>query len=522
MRFFSLLLMAIISSTVLAFGPDTRAEDAPLKAFVVGPTCPSEIPPAEQAAGGALGLVLEPILGPLISTALDEAGAYLASAAAVKSAQMSTFIERDFYSLDRQGNISTKKAWCLVLISPGTGSGKPIPPWYAKAKQRAANDLNQFSASPRFYFEAKVVADETPGVSRLNITPNFLHVGEFLEDSWSYRNVRKYSVAATFRSKLSGEVFGSFKFDFDDISRSTWGTTQEISDGEKDNSITAQLLQKASTAHVPFYPTHGDVSSAALAQQQIAAPYLEANTLLDKSLTSPPVRRLANWEIRSKIDPSIMSTEAQKYQHALEALCNSVDAINHERKTDKERLSDTRCPITYIGYLNEAEEARKALEQKLAKDWAIEFAKSHLKDLPKTCHGQDPDWACDPPNAKQPLLGPYMIELAIVETREPTQFAKALATTFAANKDKLKTAIEDRTLPSRRETAQQSAEDAAQKAKVAFELAKLDVEKATAKLLEAAGEPRSVQVELQAEVLKAKVTANTAAKAAGIASPYAF
>jgi hypothetical protein len=517
MRSFSSLVLVLTSAISLAFGPDTRAQEAPLTAFFQ-PHCPSEIPPAEPVSGGSVGaLILEPLLRPLISWALDEAGAYLASAAAVKSAHMSALLDGYFYKLNDNGELSPAADRCLVLIS--AGSGKPVPSWFVKAKERAPNQLNPFSASPRFYFEAKIVAGQMPGDSRLIVTPNFLHIGEFLEDGWSYRNVRKYSVVATFRSRMSGDVFGSFTFDFDNLPRSTWGITQTISENEKDSSITPQLLQKAGSARVPFYPIPGAVSAAMLKQQQVAAPYLEADALLNSRNTAE--RRLADWEVRPRIDPK-MSTEAQKYQEALEALCNSIDTINSSDKGGKGRLSDARCPVTHIGHMNLAEDARKVLEQKLAQDWARVFADSHVIENPPTCEASGSTYTCKPPKANPPNLGPYMMELAVVETREPTEFAKALATTFAANKDKLKVAIEDRTLPSRREAAEQSAEDAAHKAKITFELAKLDVEKAIAKLQEAASEPRSVQVALQAEVLKMKIAANAAAKAAGIEAPYAY
>lgn len=517
MRLFSSVVWVLTSAISLAFGPDARAQDAPLTAFFQE-HCPSEIPPAKQAAAFPLGaLILEPLLRPLISGALDEASAYLASAAAVKSAHMSALLDDYFYKLNDNGELLPAEDRCLVLISPG--SGKPAPPWFMKAKERAPSQLNHFSASPRFYFEAKIVADRTLGTSRLNVTPNFLHVAEFIQDGWSYRNVRKYSVVATFRSRMSGDVFGSFTFNFDNLPRSTWGTTQTISDSEKDDSITPQMLQKAGSAKVPFYPISGAVSDAVVKQQQVAAPYLEADGLLNNRNVAE--RRLTDWEIRPRIDPQ-MSTEAQKYQEALEALCNSIQTVNSDGKGGKERLSDARCPVTHIGYRNLAEDARKVLELKLAQDWARAFAESHLGGNPPTCEKSVNTFECKPPKANPPDLGPYMIEIAVVETREPTEFAKALATTFAANKDKLKTTIEDRTLPSRREAAEQSAQDAVHKAKIAFELAKLDVEKTMAKLQEAASEPRSVQVALQADVLKAKIAANAAAKAAGIEAPYAY
>jgi len=517
MRSLRSLLVVLVSSVSVAFGPDTRAQDAPLEAFLLE-TCPTEIPPAKKVASFPVGaLILEPLLSQLISGTLDAAGAYLASAATAKSARMSALQQDDFYKLNARGELSTAESACLIVVSPG--SSKPVPTWLKVAKTRA-DQLIPLSASPRFYFEAKILADQTPGVSKMNIAPNFLHIGEFLADGWSYRDVRKYSVAATFRSRLSGEVFGSFKFDFNDLPLSTWGTTQTIAAGVIDKSITPQLSLMAGPVQVPFYPVAGAVSAAALAQQQAAAPYLEADALLSGKVA--PVRRLPDWEVRPKVAPNAPA-ETQNYQAALEALCNSIDAINGKAKEGKGTLSDARCPVTHLGYANQAEDTRKALERKLAHDWAVEFANFHLGETPETCAKSGSKIACKPPAPKRAALGPYMIELAVVETREPTEFAKALAATFAANKDKLKTAIEDRALPSRREAAEQSAEDAAQKAKVAFELAKLEVEKAEAKLQEAASEPRSLQISLQAEVLKARVAANAAAKTAGISQPpYAY
>lgn len=124
MRSLASFIVALVSATILVFGSDAHAEDSPLKAFVQS-TCPSEIPKAEKVAAFPLVLGLELLLKPLISTALDEAGAYLTSAATVKSSHMSALIERDFYTLDAKGNLSTEEAWCLVLVSPG--NGKPVP-----------------------------------------------------------------------------------------------------------------------------------------------------------------------------------------------------------------------------------------------------------------------------------------------------------------------------------------------------------------------------------------------------------
>jgi hypothetical protein len=128
---------------------------------------------------------------------------------------------------------------------------------------------------------------------------------------------------------------------------------------------------------------------------------------------------------------------------------------------------------------------------------------------------------CTPPAPKVSTFGPVAWEVTIVETRDPNEFAKTLASVFAANKDKLKTELTNQ-LPSKRQETEGQAEAASATALLTYRLAVLQVETAEAKLQEAATDSRSAQLVLQADVIRAKSAANAAAKAAGQQPPYAL
>lgn len=478
------------------------------------PACPSVAPPLTQQAGfGAL--LVEGLVGTLLTSVVDAAGSYFTAAAKTKSVALKGGVDDVFYGMTPSGELSLNRdgRGCLVLMVPGT---QTIQPWFAAARQRSTV-LNNFDRLPQFYFEAAYErASGKPNT--LLLRNQFMHVGAFFETGWAYRDDRNYSVALTLRRLDDGQPFGQASFTFEVMRPGTWGVTQitrNNADGTStvDTSIQPTLLPQTTLQSVPFFPSTGDIDVAVSTQKLVAAPYVRAAALVNQSPRAPVLNE-PEWRVRAAVAGTVSDPLVDRLTKGLMIYCDSLDKLKGGKS---EVASDARCPVAHLQAANELADAHAALKVKMEREWADAFV---IFNSTACKNNKDMKMECTPPKPKQFEQGPFTWEAVVVETREPTAFATAVASAFAANKEKLKTELQDELIPSRKAAIREKAEEAARGAMVDFRVAMLRVDQAEAQLLEAASKPRSEQIDLQTAVLRAKVAANTAARAASQPVPF--
>lgn len=503
-------LVVLVATCLSTVTVGCRAVDSPRGVDVfLEASCPSVAPPI-TAQAAPLATIGELLLSTVIGSTVDAAGAYLTSAATTKSIALRGTASDLFYEVSPTGSLLLKRPrGCLVIVARGD---EPLRPWFERAKTRS-QALRAYDRLPQFYFEA---AFERPAdaAQSLVIRPLFLHVGSFQDSSgWSYKSTRKYSVALTLRNREDGKPFGSVSFAFDDLSPGTLATSSVIhirpdASTLDDSTIQAKLNAAALEQRVDWFPAGAAIDAASKAQALVAAPYLKAARIANGIESDPPTP-VPEWAVRSGQAPS---AEERAFGDRLKAFCESL-----AKKPASDQAKEARCPVAHLQATNDLEETRAALQAKMDKDWANQFIARHAKECKKDSSNQQ---VCLPFPPKPSQMAEYAWEATVVETREPTAFATALASAFASKKDKIKSELEDEILPSKREQARQAAETAQRDALNQFRLAMLEVDKAQAKLDEAAAQPRSAQVALQVELLRAKIAANTAARAARQTEPF--
>jgi hypothetical protein len=506
----SLTFFAALCSGLVTLDCDAAESPRSVDVFLES-SCPS-VAPQLKAHASPLVAIGELVISSVIGSAVDAAGAYLTGAATTKSVALRGVTSDLFYELSQTGALRLKRpSGCLVMVARGD---EPLRPWFDRARTRSA-PLRAYDRLPKFYFEA---AFERPAeaAQSLVIRPMLLHIGSFQESSgWSYKDTRKYSVALTLRNLEDGKPFGSVSFAFDDLTPRTLGTSTVIHirpDGTTldDSTIQANLNAAALEQRVDWFPVGAAIDGASKAQALVAAPYLKAAKLANGVQSDPPTP-LAEWAVRTEV---ALGDAEKAFVSRLQSFCDSL-----AKKPASDQVKDTRCPVSHLQATNDLEEARSSLQAKMDKEWAGKFIARHPAECVKNAGNQQ---VCLPASPQPSQLGAYAWEATVVETRDPTSFATALASAFAAKKESLKSGLEDELLPSKREQARQSAEAAQRDALNQFRLAMLDVDKAQAKLDEATTQPRSAQVALQAELLKAKIAANSAARAAKQAEPFSI
>lgn len=501
--------LAMLTLAIASLGSAHATEQPEALQVWIEPTCPSVAPPLRpQSVLGAL--VIEGLLSAAINTAVDAAGSYFTAAAQTRSTALKGSVDDVFYTLDAQGQLAPEHdaQGCVVLMVQGP---QPSQPWFDAARERSEN-LRRVDRLPRFYFEASF--DPAPGnTHEFIVRTRMLHVSNFLEDGWNYGNDRAYSVAFTLRSLEDYKAFGQLSFSFAAVRPGTWAESDVIRNQplQRDSSIKPLPPDWVSAQRVPFHPVSAAIESAVNAQKLAAAPFQKAVRLLN---ATPPEPALQEPEWLVRVGPAANPAIA-RFTATLHALCESIDKLK-EKKIELPR--DARCPVSHLQAANELEDARAALRAQMELEWAKAFFARYQG---KACKkDKDDKVVCAPPLRGQPQQGQYAWEAAVVETREPNALAKAVASAFSANKDKLKTALENEVIPSRRVAEAAKDEAAGRDALVAYRLAILKVDEEEAKLQEAVAKPRSEQIVLQAAVLRAKVAANTAARAASLPPPF--
>jgi hypothetical protein len=507
-----LFLVAAASLSILL--SPAHASDSPLELQVfVEQQCPSMAPPNTRQALAVGALLVEGVLSALFNAGVDAAGTYLSAAASTKSVAFKGVAQEPaFYTLDGKGDLSVARSGgCVVLLVPGAGSIKPNS-WFERAQSRSPN-LQRYAKLPQLYFEASFQRP-SDNAEHYQLRSRFLHVSSFQESSWASRDDRNYSFALTLRSTDDDRAFATATFSFDGIKPGTFADTQVVHINVDDSrvidpSISANLNLVASARTISFVAAGAGLQTAVTAQKLVAAPYNKALALQVTKPTEPQPQE-PEWTFgNSSVSP--VSTLSSAYMSKMAALCALL-----EKKAGGG--GDARCPIANLQAANELDAARTAFKAEMDRNWSTAFLAYHAAE----CKQTSGKWACAVPPPKTTSYTPYAWEATVVETRDPNAFAKALASAFAANKDKLKTELGNEILPSKREEAARNAQTAQRDAEIAYKVAMLKVEEAEAKLIEAASQPRSAQIKLQQDVLTAKVAANAAARTAGQPTPFAI
>jgi hypothetical protein len=502
--------IALIAVCLGTLNASCMAADSQRSADVfLEPACPSAAPPL-TAHAAPLATIGELLLTTVIGTAVDAAGAYLSSAATSKSVALVGSTYDQFYEIGPTGGLSlVRSRGCLVIVARGS---EQIRPWFARARERAPA-LRAYDRLPQLYFEAAF--ERAPDAARaLVIRPQFFHIAAFQESSgWSYKDTRKYSIALTLRNREDAKPFGAVTFSFDEISPGTIARSRVIqirADGTEieDGTIQPSLNSIALEQRVDWLPVNSSLEAASKTQALAAAPYLKAARIANGVEPDPPTP-VVEWIVRSG---QAGGTLESAFIERLKKYCDSLS-----KNSTSDQLKDARCPVTHLQAANDLEEASAALQTKLDREWSAAFMKRHPAECKLNAAGKV---ACLPQPPVPSTFGEYAWEAAVVETRDPTAFATALASAFASKKDKIKSDLEEELLPSKREQARLAAETAKREATNAFNLAMLKVDEAKAKLDEAAAQPRSAQVALQAELLSMKIAANAAARTAKVAEPF--
>lgn len=503
--------VAMLTVAMMSVGTASATEQPMAMQVWTEPACPSVAPPLKsQSVLGAL--IIEGLLGAAINTAVDAAGSYFTAAAQTRSIALKGSVDGVFYTLDAQGQLAlTQNAQgCVVLLVQGT---QPSQPWFDAARERS-QALRRVDRLPRFYFEASY--DPAPGNTRELIVRNrMLHVDSFLESGWNYGSDRAYSVAFTLRSLEDYKAFGQMSFSFPGVRPGTWSASDVIrnrANGEpqRDPTVKPAPADWATAQRVAFPPMSTSIESAVNAQKLVAAPFQKAMRVLN-TIPQEPTLQEPEWLVRVGLP---VNPAAARFAAGLHVVCESMDKLK-EKKIELPR--DARCPVSHLQAVNELEDARAALRTQMEIEWAKAFFTHHGEACKKDKEDQV---VCTPPLRGQEQQGHYSWEATVVETREPNALAKAAASLFSAEKDKLKTALQDEILPSRRVAEAAKEEAAVRDALVTYRIAMLKVDEEEAKLQEAAAKPRSEQLVLQAAVLRAKVAANAAARAAGLHQPF--
>lgn len=108
----------------------------------------------------------------------------------------------------------------------------------------------------------------------------------------------------------------------------------------------------------------------------------------------------------------------------------------------------------------------------------------------------------------------------MVETSEASAFLKSLASAFNEDKDKVKTALNDKLNPVRRHELDAQAVATDRDTRQKYQLALLKVAQLDAALQEASGGTASSRKLMEIQLAQAKIDANAAARSAGVSAPF--
>ena len=462
--------------------------------------CPNE--PGAPPQGAELLTTLAAILIPQIfSAGVDMAATALNEAA--KDKKVSFIADSDtfnMYKLAANGDLNFNgDVGCVIVYMPAPKDEKQkpapaaTPAWFKKVIDSKVTELIEL---PDIYAEFKV-RHVDPNSTKLILIPRLLAVHRQLQDGLTRKKQRGYAFALSFKDDASLTSYGDATFAFDDIAVGAW--TQ---DGRHETKIAPWPLNVS----IPKMPKTDEILTAIAAQKSSAAPYRSANALLRQQyqVTHPTVKDAPPEGI---FDP--------EYVTALDTMCKALDAANATKGAAK--VSDARCPASVFVAKRNFATATDKVNLKVGAAWAKQFL---LKTCDKNVDQQDGLTLCQLPAPRVAELGYSVVSVSVTEVAEATEFVQGLAKVFSGKKEDIKTALNDKFNPARREELEQAAATKETDTRNAYRVTLMNVEQIQAQLQEASDKSESFRATIRTQLAQAKIAANKAALAAGLAIPY--
>jgi hypothetical protein len=486
--------MLVFSTAVLASPPQN------LRTLTTS-SCPSTF--TEKPKAEAIPALLVLVIPELISFGVDMAATAFDEAAKAKITTLSTeSAPFNYYTIDNMGELSLSNEFrCVVLVAGGDAASSEAaapPAWLRAAKHE--QKLNWMRSTPDFYseFEIRQRDDDTGFV----LVPRLMYIGSSFEPARLWRRgERDYVAAFSFKNAADLSAFGAASFAFTGLSAGN----AYSKNGDLD---TQRLATWPDAIAVAKLPEAGDVSTAVVAQKATAAPYREANAVLRSTQTTPPL-----------VKDGIASRKT--YIDGLTKLCTEIAATN--RINPKQPISDQRCPVSLFNAhlaLAKIEDVETLI---ISRSWAAAFFERECKakgKIKSTNVESKQVEVCALPEPTPANIGLAQISAMVTETADATKFIKSLAATFDKKKEDVKTGLNDRLNPARRDELEASKLNDQQTARQQYVLAKLSVQQYEAQLVEAASKSESAKVAIQIQLTQAKIDANKAATKAGQTVPY--
>lgn len=454
------------------------------------PNGPKPPPPKDGVRALGLGAALFSVIGPkLIGGAIDSAAEALKAAGNDRDSKSVARTGNDFYKVTTQADVSPAVGCLLVLRGEFTNEATPFT-W-----AKNSDELNGLQ-KPIFHLEAKMVP--LKGGKFFQLQPVYLKVSDFEEFSFSDPKDRDYVVAMSLKLPGLADPFGSAEFLFTGVERGT-----ELKDD-------APKLRMALSRPISFPSESADAVKAKSKLEGLLAPYLLAQDILKK----PPPRTIP------KIPPL---REGPGVSSAAETFCGALRT--HNGKTPRQfALTDERC--AYV-----LEHPREMMEQMLEEahrspertKWANGVCNLKMEEGEKepACANLQGD-----PDVKKARLALasstftfYTTDITLTETREGSKLALYLGNALSSSKDGLTEVVSAKLLPKQK----QQADAEATEVRTSVLVANLEVTKAEEALAEVnakEGRTASEVTDARIVLLKAKIAANKAYRAAGQSMPY--
>lgn len=496
----------------------TAASAQSLKVFML-PSCPVTQPAKAAGEGKKMAVLAGLVLEQVISKGVDIASTALAAAAKDKVTTLTgESSSTTYYEVNEKGAVAqSADLGCIVLLTGGANASDVLE-WMSRAT--AAPNFMNIKNVPDFYLE--IAIQNFTQDAGLKATPTFLYVGKTLApgNGWFRKREKDYVVAVSLNAEASGSAFGAMTFSFKNVDTGS-AYVQEQPDGLKDEL--KMLPDWPIASRLAKLPETDEVKEAVSARKTVIADYMEANAILKRKAFPVPL-------VKQPIDSET------NYHAAVLDLCRQIDTANKAPLTAKgdkaeaARFSDPRCPINLWNAKLAVDKASTKAQTDADLTWANSFfaakcaAVGKFKDHP--ANPAIPSQAyqsCELPafESGRPKVGDFFATATVAETSEASAFLKALASAFAEDKDKLKTALNDRLNPVRREELEAEKTASERSARQKYQLALLKVSQIDASLQEASGGTLSSRKLIEIQMVQAKIDANAAARAAGVSVPFA-
>lgn len=466
---------------------------------ILTPACPTS--PPVDGAPKAIPPLLAIIIPELISLGVDVAATALNEAASTKSVSRSSDSEAfNFYSIDSSGELRQSDALgCIVVVAGGEDEHtESDPQWLQTARKH--NALKWMRSTPDFYLEV-ALRPHQDNLGLILLPRLIFSKKPFEEPGFWRRDERGYVVAISLKDESTLSSFGAATFTFKEVKPGTALSRDGFAKTERASEWPLPVT-------VGPLPENSDITAAVAKQKSASAPYRETNALLKAALKTPPI-----------IKENVAYNRA--YLDALSKVCREIVSANLTKP--KNPIQDERCPIDLFIARRDLAKVEETENLSISRAWADAYFKRECLEKNRveaiTVESKDVQ-ICKLPAPSISEIGLSSVSVALVETTEATKFVKSLAAAFDRKKGDVKTALNDRLNPARRDELEEN--DAAKKkdARQQYQLSLLKVQQLDAQLREAFDKQESARIAIQIQLVQAKIDANKAALKAGEVAPY--